>query len=33
MLNAIHGVMLFAHTSTWSDALCFMLHKGESLCS
>ena len=30
MLNAIHGVMLYAHTYTWSEALCLMLYKGES---
>ena len=30
---AIHGVMLYAHTYTWSEALCSMLYKGESLCT
>ena len=40
MLIALHGVklhaqcytwvMLFAHTYTWSEALCLMLYKGES---
>ena len=30
MLNAIHGVMLYVHTYTWSEALCLMLYKGES---
>ena len=30
---AIHGVMLYAHTYTWSEALCSMLNKGESLCT
>ena len=33
MLIAIHGVMLYAHTYTWSEALCSMLYKGEFLCS
>ena len=30
---AIHGVMLYAHTYTWSVALCSMLYKGDSLCT
>ena len=30
---AIHGVMLYAHTYTWSEALCSMLYKGDSLCT
>ena len=30
---AIHGVMLYAHTYTWNEALCSMLYKGESLCT
>ena len=30
MLNAIHGVMLYARTYIWSEALCLMLYKGES---
>ena len=30
---AIHGVMLYAHTYKWSEALCSMLYKGESLCT
>ena len=33
MLNAIHGVMLYAHTYTWSEALCSILYKGERLFS
>ena len=33
MLNAIHGVMLYAHTYIWSEALCSMLYKREYLCS
>ena len=33
MLNAIYGVMLYAHTYTCSEALCSMLYKGESLCA
>ena len=33
MLTTIHGVMLYAHNYTWSEALCSMLYKGESLCS
>ena len=33
MLITIHGVMLDAHNYTWSEALCSMLCKGESLCS
>ena len=30
MLNAIHGVTLYAHTYTWNEALSSMLYKGES---
>ena len=30
MLNAIHEVMLYAHTCTWSEALSSMLYKKES---
>ena len=33
MLNAIHGVMLYAHIYTWSEALYSMLYKREYLCS
>ena len=37
MLITIHGVMLYAHNYTWSEALCSMLYKGytwiEALCS
>ena len=33
MLIAIHGVKLYAHTYTWSEALFAMLYKGEILCS
>ena len=33
MLIAIPGVKLYAHTYTWSEALCLMLYKGESICS
>ena len=30
MLNAIHGVMRYAYTYTWSEALWLMLYKGVS---
>ena len=30
MLNALHGVMLNAHTYTSGETLCSMLYKGES---
>ena len=30
MLYAIHGVMLYAYTYSWSEALCLMLYKGVS---
>ena len=30
MLNALNGVMLYAHTYTSSEALCSMLYNGES---
>ena len=30
MLNALHGVMLNAHTYTSGEALCSMLYKGEN---
>ena len=33
MLNGTHGVMLYAHAYTWSEAVRSMLYKGESLCS
>ena len=33
MLNAIHGVMLYAHTYTWGEVLYSMLYKREYLCS
>ena len=26
MLFALHGVKLYAHSYTWSDALCSLLH-------
>ena len=29
MLIAIHGVTLFAHCYTWSEALCSLLHMGK----
>ena len=33
MLNAIYGVMLYAYTYTWNEALYSMLYKREYLCS
>ena len=33
MLIAIQGVKLYAHTYTWSEALCSMLYKGEIISS
>ena len=33
MLIAIHGVMLYAHYYTWSEALCLMHTRSEVLCS
>ena len=33
MLNAKYGVMLYAQTYTWSEALYSMLYKREYLCS
>ena len=29
MLIAIHGVMIFAHCYTWSEAVCSLLHMGK----
>ena len=29
MLIATHGVKLYAHTYTWSEALCSMLYKED----
>ena len=31
MLIAIHGVMLYAHYYTWSEALCLMRYKESSV--
>ena len=31
MLIAIHGVMLYAHYYTWSEALCLMRYKESSI--
>ena len=33
MPTAIHKVMLYAHSYTFSEALCSMLYKGEGLCA
>ena len=33
MLNAIHGVMLYAHTYTSSEALSQCYSRGKALCS